>query len=450
VVLLCVTGIAQAAGPASTPPLAVCTPVDAPAAAPALQLLSTTTISPRLTEFEFSTPYLPAATRVRILTPVGYNDSPERRWPLLLLLHGTGGDQTDWTVKGDAEALTEHANFITVMPQAGSGLYADAYGVAGEGGPRWESYHLRQLLPWVDAHYRTITNRAGRAIAGLSMGGGGTMNYAARHPDLFSFAHSFSGAVDPTNPGLAGPVPVRATDINQALLVEDSQAPESAFGPWATEEVRTRAHSAADMAGNLRHTVIALRVGNGENEQGVITDAEEFGVHSQNISLHQALARAGIRHTFDDYGPGTHTWDYFTRDFRLMIAPLTAYFAKGKNGVPASFSYTTAEERADVYGYRVTSDRGFMEFSTMDASQSRLSISGSGIFHVTTSPRYTPNATYLLTATRNGTSQDASLRADSLGRLSFCLDTGVRSSGQQFRLSSDTEINGVELSIRPE
>src|SRR3712207_7501881 len=53
-------------------------------------------------------------------------------------------------------------------------------------------------------------------------------------------------------------------------------------GPWLTEEVRTRAHAGVDLAGNLRHTALTLRVGDGTNEQGVITDPAEWAVHGQN------------------------------------------------------------------------------------------------------------------------------------------------------------------------
>src|SRR5438128_1855963 len=60
----------------------------------------------------------------------------------------------------------------------------------------WETYHMRELIPWIDSHYPTVADRSGRAIAGLSMGGFGAMTYAAKHPDLFAAAGSFSGAVD--------------------------------------------------------------------------------------------------------------------------------------------------------------------------------------------------------------------------------------------------------------
>jgi len=60
----------------------------------------------------------------------------------------------------------------------------------------WEDFHLAQLVPWIDANLRTMADRSGRAIAGLSMGGFGSIHYAEDRPDLFSYAASFSGALD--------------------------------------------------------------------------------------------------------------------------------------------------------------------------------------------------------------------------------------------------------------
>ena len=87
------------------------------------------------------------------------------------------------------------------MPDAGQGgFYSDWYNAGAGGPPKWETYHVGQLIPYVDAHYPTVAARGGRAIAGLCMGGFGAMSYAARHPDLFVAAASFSGAVDNMDP----------------------------------------------------------------------------------------------------------------------------------------------------------------------------------------------------------------------------------------------------------
>ena len=70
-------------------------------------------------------------------------------------------------------------------------------------GPRWETFHIDQLIPWIDHNLRTVADRRGRAIAGLSQGGFCSMSYAARHPDLFGVALSFSGA--PTSRSIRSP-----------------------------------------------------------------------------------------------------------------------------------------------------------------------------------------------------------------------------------------------------
>src|SRR5207244_819175 len=82
--------------------------------------------------------------------------------------------------------------------------YSDWYGVDLDGhngsdaerAPAWETFHVSELVSFVDGQYRTVRSRGGRLVAGLSMGGFGSMIYAARHPDLFVAAGSFSGAVD--------------------------------------------------------------------------------------------------------------------------------------------------------------------------------------------------------------------------------------------------------------
>src|SRR5438067_1131018 len=97
---------------------------------------------------------------------------------------------------------------IVVMPNDGpDGSYSDWYGselIELGQPPAWESFHTGELLPWIDAHYRTIAAPGGRFIAGLSSGGAGAMKYASAHPGLFGAAGEFSGAVDADLPGFSG------------------------------------------------------------------------------------------------------------------------------------------------------------------------------------------------------------------------------------------------------
>jgi len=96
------------------------------------------------------------------------------------------------------------------MPEAGiAGFYNDWHGPA-DGGftPKWETFHLSQVLPWIDASFNTVKNKSGRAVAGLSMGGFGALKYAADRPDLFSAVGAFSPGTD-----ISGNLPAGATTV---------------------------------------------------------------------------------------------------------------------------------------------------------------------------------------------------------------------------------------------
>src|SRR6059058_630719 len=144
-----------------------------------LQLVASKPLTPRVTELTLHTDDLAADTHVRVMTPDGYDPSGRTRYPVLYLLHGCCDDYRSWTDKGDAEKITAGLPLIVVMPDAGQdGFYSDWYNAGAGGPPKWESYHIGQLIPFVDAHYPTVAARGGRAVAGLSMGGFGAMSYA--------------------------------------------------------------------------------------------------------------------------------------------------------------------------------------------------------------------------------------------------------------------------------
>src|SRR5690242_1852682 len=158
-----------------------------PAGARAITVVGRQRLGARMEDWTLRTPALSGPTRVRVLLPPGYAADAERRYPVLYLLHGADSDYRSWTRYGDARAITAHAAMIVVMPDGGAnGWYTDWYQGATPVRPRWETYHVGELVPWIDATYRTIATRGGRAIAGLSMGGYGALSYAARHPGTFA------------------------------------------------------------------------------------------------------------------------------------------------------------------------------------------------------------------------------------------------------------------------
>jgi len=283
-----------------------------PAGARAIAVVSRQRRGARLEDWTLRTPALSEPTRVRVLLPAGYAAHAGRRYPVLYLLHGADSDYRSWTRYGDAQALTARAAMIVVMPDGGTnGWYTDWYQGARPVQPRWETYHVGELVPWIDATYRTIAARRGRAIAGLSMGGYGALSYAARHPATFAAAASFSGALE----------------------VGSAQA----WGERSANEARWRAHLPISLAARLRSlALVELRTGDGRpgpldprgTKPGCGACALERYLHSSNVRLHARLRALGIRHVWDDYGPGTHDWPYWRRDLRETLPDLARVLAR--------------------------------------------------------------------------------------------------------------------------
>ncbi len=131
-----------------------------------------------------------------IYLPTGY-DATNRRYPVLYLLHGYSDDETGWTQFGEAQHISDKAiaegestPMIIVMPDAGVSWYINSY----DGKVKYEDFFIKELIPHIDAGFRTRPTREFRAVAGLSMGGHGSFLMATRHPDLFSACAPLSGA----------------------------------------------------------------------------------------------------------------------------------------------------------------------------------------------------------------------------------------------------------------
>jgi S-formylglutathione hydrolase FrmB len=144
---------------------------------------------PRTVEVESKA--LGRAMAVNVLLPDGYDAAPERRYPVIYLLHGYGGDYREWERVGVVEEAAGLAAII-VMPEGDQSFYVNHHEKLLE---RWEDYITQDVVGHVDASYRTIPGREGRGISGLSMGGYGAVVLGLRHPDLFASVASHSGAL---------------------------------------------------------------------------------------------------------------------------------------------------------------------------------------------------------------------------------------------------------------
>jgi S-formylglutathione hydrolase FrmB len=389
------------------------------ARADGLSLVSSRRLDDRLHELTLRTDAVAGDTRVRVLLPADYGRS-KRRYPVLYLLHGALGDETAWTVQGDAEALTAGLPLIVVMPDSGTGGgYVDWFNGGAGGPPQWERYHVDQLIPFVDARYRTVARRSARAVAGLSMGGFGAMSYAARHPDTFVAAAAFSGAVDTNNP------------LDIAITGDEP------FGPRATQEIRWRASNPWDLAENLRGLGLVLRTGDGTTTNDVV----ETVVHQMNVGFHGRLDALHIAHTWDDYGPGTHTWPYWQRDLRETLPQLMATF-RHPPARPRSVTYRAVAPRYAVYGWRVSVKRPALEWSELArASRRGFTLSGSGTATVVTPRFFTPH--------RAVRAAGRVLHADGRGRLHVALALGPGNPQQALTPGAVTRVFRRHVTFAP-
>jgi enterochelin esterase-like enzyme len=136
-----------------------------------------------------------------VYLPPDYETS-QRSYPVLYLLHGGGDDQTGWVQFGEVQHITDKAiangtatPMIIVMPDANTGQRGYFNDLKGEW--RYEDFFFEEFMPFVEKTYRIKKEKRYRAVAGLSMGGGGSFMYALHHPELFSSACPLSASTGP-------------------------------------------------------------------------------------------------------------------------------------------------------------------------------------------------------------------------------------------------------------
>ena len=125
-------------------------------------------------------------------------DYSNREYPVLYLLHGAGDDHTGWVQFGEVKSIADKTNkeglstsMIIVMPDAQTGKRGYFNDI--DNNWNYEDFFFQEFIPFIEKKYRIKSEKRYRAIAGLSMGGGGTFIYALRHPDMFSSACPLSG-----------------------------------------------------------------------------------------------------------------------------------------------------------------------------------------------------------------------------------------------------------------
>lgn len=176
---------------------------------------------------------LPQARNAVVVLPRDYHTSG-LRYPVLYLLHGYGGGHRNWLERTNLLAHTSRLPLIVVLPDAGNSFYVNSVARPEE---RFEDYIAKDVPAFIDRHFRTLTFREARYVAGLSMGGYGALKLGLKYPARFSLVGSFSGAPlaarDTTYPslvGIFGPVGSASRAENDLLaLVRDVRASDPPY-----------------------------------------------------------------------------------------------------------------------------------------------------------------------------------------------------------------------------
>ena len=150
----------------------------------------------KLQTVEFFSPAVERTMKYNVLLPADYEASTQR-YPVLYLLHGLTQNYTAWGLANGAPFYAGlYDDLIVVMPDVGNSWYVNWAENAGGQKNNWEDHVIEDVVSHVDWNFRTIAQREGRAITGLSMGGFGGITLGLRHPDMFVSIGSTSGALE--------------------------------------------------------------------------------------------------------------------------------------------------------------------------------------------------------------------------------------------------------------
>ncbi len=235
-------------------------------------------------------------------------ESSERSYPVLYLLHGGGDDQTGWIQFGEVLRIADTAirsgeatPMIIVMPDANTGQRGYTNDLNGDW--RYEDFFFEELMPHVEQKYRIKREKRFRAIAGLSMGGGGTFYYALHRPDLFSSAAPLSAAVGP----------VKREDMEGYLRRWNlTEASKERMDSWF--EKYSTLHMIENMPDDQKRAV-----------RWFIDCGDDDFLYEGNALVHIAMRKKEIPHEYRVRNGG-HNWTYWRESLPVVLSFISDAF----------------------------------------------------------------------------------------------------------------------------
>jgi enterochelin esterase-like enzyme len=174
---------------------------------------------------EYASKTVGTTRKMQVYTPPGY--TTDTKYPVLYLLHGIGGDETEWTRFATPDVLLDNliadgkaVPMIIVMPNGRAQKNDRAEGNVFASAPAFANFErdlLDDVIPAIESRYSTSTDREHRALAGLSMGGGQSLNFGLAHLDTLAWGGGFSSAPNTKPPAELVPDPAAAKDQLELL-----------------------------------------------------------------------------------------------------------------------------------------------------------------------------------------------------------------------------------------
>ncbi|MGC2237240.1 MAG: alpha/beta hydrolase family protein [Pyrinomonadaceae bacterium] len=226
-----------------------------------------------------------------LIMPESYDsaDNKSKKYAVIYLLHGLSGHYDNWADKTKLYEYAAKYQYILVMPEGDNGWYTDSI---SEKNDRYESYIIEELIPEIDRKFNTTADRNHRFIAGLSMGGYGSIKFGLKYPQMFALVGSFSGALG-------------AADWTEKELGTKGAIPESILKTFGAAGSQTRKEN--DIFQMLRD-ISAEKI---KNLPFIYLDCgtEDFLIQN-NHDFVKLLNEKKIPHEFREL-PGNHNWTFW-------------------------------------------------------------------------------------------------------------------------------------------